>query len=200
MMNVVDSKANNNNDRYECVVKADLIELDEADSSLDEAQVFVTANKDVDMKNKIGRFGFAGLVQLRNNKIAVEVSGVSKKETSRRAHLRSLVATLEVLKEHCHVKEIKFYVADNYVYKLLTRGWLYTWMNNGYVKNNGCRVSNMDLIKPLVEALYSKELRGIRKDFYYFKELANEDYSVRRCLMKINKMSKENARELPVTQ
>ncbi len=200
MMNVVESKANAMNDRYECVVKADLVELDEADSSLDEAQVFVTANTDTDKTSNNGRIGFAAVIQLRNNKIAVEVSGVSKKETSRRAHLRCLVAALEVLKAHCHVKDVKFYVSDNYVYKLLTRGWLYRWMENGFVKNNGQRVSNMDLIKPLVEALYSKELRSIRNDFFYFKNLTNEEYSVRRCLQRVNKLSKENARELAVIQ
>lgn len=76
-----------------------------------------------------------------------EISGGEANTTNNRMELCAMIAGLEALKEPC---EVELYSDSKYVIDSITKGWVYSWKRNGWIKSDKKPALNRDLWEKLL--------------------------------------------------
>ena len=94
-------------------------------------------------------------VILRYGKNEKELSGGEKETTNNRMELTGVIAGLSALKEPCRV----IITTDSkYVVDSITKGWVYGWQKNNWIKSDKKPALNSDLWKQLLPLLEKHEV------------------------------------------
>ena len=98
--------------------------------------------------------GGYGIVLLYNG-LRKEISGGYKQTTNNRMELLAVIRALEALKEPC---KITLYSDSKYVIDSITKGWVYKWQKNNWMRNKTDPALNVDLFKLLLPLLKAHEV------------------------------------------
>lgn len=79
-----------------------------------------------------------------------EISKGYSHTTNNRMELMGVIAALKALKEPCSVT---LYSDSKYVIDSVTKGWVYTWQKNGWIKSDKKKALNADLWRQLLPLL-----------------------------------------------
>ncbi|MGN0523600.1 MAG: ribonuclease HI [Eubacterium sp.] len=90
-----------------------------------------------------------GAVLVYNGK-EKELSGGNPKTTNNRMELTAVIRALEALNEPCNVT---LTTDSKYVCDAVNKGWVYSWMKNGWKKADKKPALNVDLWQELLELL-----------------------------------------------
>lgn len=89
-------------------------------------------------------------VVLRYKDHIKEMSGGEEQTTNNRMELTAVIEGLSVLKEKCNVT---LTTDSKYVVDAVTKGWVYSWKNNGWRKADKKPALNVDLWEKLLQLL-----------------------------------------------
>lgn len=84
-----------------------------------------------------------------------ELSGGEKETTNNRMELTAVIEALSALKEPCSVK---LTTDSKYVCDAITKGWVYSWKQNGWKKADKKPALNIDLWEKLLPLLATNEV------------------------------------------
>ena len=90
------------------------------------------------------------------NGVEKELSGGENPTTNNRMELLAVISALEKLNQSCIVE---LYSDSKYVIDALTKGWLTSWIKNGWRKADKKPVLNVDLWQRLLPLLEKHEMR-----------------------------------------
>ena len=79
-----------------------------------------------------------------------EISQGYKLTTNNRMELLAVITALKALKEPCNVT---LYSDSKYVIDSITKGWVYSWQNTGWIKSDKNKALNVDLWEQLLPLL-----------------------------------------------
>ena len=88
-----------------------------------------------------------------------ELNGGEEETTNNRMELTAVIKGLEALKYPCRVD---LYSDSAYTVNAFLNGWIYGWQKNGWKKNDGKNVLNVDLWKRLMDLTYVHEVTFIK--------------------------------------
>lgn len=86
-----------------------------------------------------GPGGWAAILKYKNN--IKKISGFVPNTTNNRMEIFALINSLNILKENC---EIIIYSDSKYIVDSITKGWVFNWKKNNWLKKNK-KVPNSDL-------------------------------------------------------
>lgn len=89
------------------------------------------------------------------NGVEKELSGGENPTTNNRMELLAVISALEKLNQSCIVE---LYSDSKYVIDALTKGWLASWIKNGWRKADKKAVLNVDLWQRLLPLLEKHEM------------------------------------------
>ena len=89
------------------------------------------------------------------NGVEKELSGGENPTTNNRMELLAVISALEKLNQSCIVE---LYSDSKYVIDALTKGWLTSWIKNGWRKADKKEVLNVDLWQRLLPLLEKHEM------------------------------------------
>ena len=89
------------------------------------------------------------------NGVEKELSGGENPTTNNRMELLAVISALEKLNQSCIVE---LYSDSKYVIDALTKGWLTSWIKNGWRKADKKAVLNVDLWQRLLPLLEKHEM------------------------------------------
>ena len=89
------------------------------------------------------------------NGVEKELSGGENPTTNNRRELLAVISALEKLNQSCIVE---LYSDSKYVFDALTKGWLTSWIKNGWRKADKKPVLNVDLWQRLLPLLEKHEM------------------------------------------
>jgi len=89
------------------------------------------------------------------NGVEKELSGGENPTTNNRMELLAVISALEKLNQSCIVE---LYSDSKYVIDALTKGWLTSWIKNGWRKSDKRAVLNVDLWQRLLPLLEKHEM------------------------------------------
>ena len=89
------------------------------------------------------------------NGVEKELSGGENPTTNNRMELLAVISALEKLNQSCVVE---LYSDSKYVIDSLTKGWLTSWIKNGWRKADKKAVLNVDLWQRLLPLLEKHEM------------------------------------------
>ena len=89
------------------------------------------------------------------NGVKKELSGGENPTTNNRMELLAVISALEKLNQSCIVE---LYSDSKYVIDALTKGWLTSWIKNGWRKADKKAVLNVDLWQRLLPLLEKHEM------------------------------------------
>ena len=89
------------------------------------------------------------------NGVEKELSGGENPTTNNRMELLAVISALEKLNQSCIVE---LYSDSKYVIDALTKGWLSSWIKNGWRKADKKAVLNVDLWQRLLPLLEKHEM------------------------------------------
>ena len=89
------------------------------------------------------------------NSVEKELSGGENPTTNNRMELLAVISALEKLNQSCIVE---LYSDSKYVIDALTKGWLTSWIKNGWRKADKKPVLNVDLWQRLLPLLEKHEM------------------------------------------
>lgn len=89
-------------------------------------------------------------VVLRYKDHIKEMSGGEEQTTNNRMELTAVIEGLSALKEKCNVT---LTTDSKYVVDAVTKGWVYSWKNNGWRKADKKPALNVDLWEKLLQLL-----------------------------------------------
>ena len=89
------------------------------------------------------------------NGVEKELSGGENPTTNNRMELLAVISALEKLNQSCIVE---LYSDSKYVIAALTKGWLTSWIKNGWRKADKKAVLNVDLWQRLLPLLEKHEM------------------------------------------
>lgn len=111
-----------------------------------------------------------GAVLVYNGK-EKELSGGNPETTNNRMELTAVIKALEALNEPCNVT---LTTDSKYVCDAINKGWVYSWMKNGWKKADKKPALNVDLWKELLELL---KIHNV--DFVWVKGHNGHEYNER---------------------
>ncbi|MCH5321807.1 MAG: ribonuclease HI [Eubacterium sp.] len=100
-----------------------------------------------------GKGGWAAILVYKNNE--KEIFGGSHDTTNNRMELTAVIEALRQLKEPCRVT---LTTDSKYVCDAVTKGWVYSWKNNGWRKADKKPALNVDLWEELLPLLEKHEV------------------------------------------
>jgi len=103
-----------------------------------------------------GPGGYGVILQYEENK--KELSGSFADTTNNRMEIFAIIAGLEELKESCMVS---VYTDSRYVVDSMSKGWVYRWKSNGWMRNKKDKALNVDLWKRLLAQCERHEVKFI---------------------------------------
>lgn len=95
-----------------------------------------------------GKGGWGAILVYGNTE--KELCGASPETTNNRMELTAVIEALKALKEPC---EIMLTTDSKYVCDAITKGWVYSWKNNGWRKADKKPALNVDLWEQLLPLL-----------------------------------------------
>lgn len=95
-----------------------------------------------------GKGGWGAILVYGNTE--KELCGASTETTNNRMELTAVIEALKALKEPC---EIMLTTDSKYVCNAITKGWVYSWKNNGWRKADKKPALNVDLWEQLLPLL-----------------------------------------------
>lgn len=95
---------------------------------------------------------------LRYGTAEKELSGGEKATTNNRMELTAVIEALSALKEPCSVT---LTTDSKYVVDSVTKGWVYGWKKNGWVKSDKKPALNSDLWERLLPLLARHEVKFV---------------------------------------
>lgn len=95
-----------------------------------------------------GPGGFGVILRFGNH--VKELSGGEPETTNNRMELMGVITGLAALKEPC---EVTLTTDSKYVADSVTKGWVYGWQKNGWIKSDKKPALNVDLWKKLMPLL-----------------------------------------------
>ena len=95
---------------------------------------------------------------LRYGTAEKELSGGEKATTNNRMELTAVIEALSALKEPCSVT---LTTDSKYVVDSVTKGWVYGWKKNGWVKSDKKPALNADLWEKLLPLLARHEVKFV---------------------------------------
>ncbi len=84
-----------------------------------------------------------------------ELCGGEKETTNNRMELSAVIEALSALKEAC---KVKLTTDSKYVCDAITKGWVYSWKQNGWKKADKKTALNIDLWEKLLPLLDTHEV------------------------------------------
>ncbi len=129
----------------------------------------VTVYTDGACSGNPGAGGYAAIL-LYNGKTK-EISGGEKDTTNNRMELCAVISGLEALKEPC---EVQLYSDSKYVIDSITKGWVYSWQKNNWIKSDKKPTLNRDLWEKLLKLLEIHEV-----SYVWVKGHAGNEYNER---------------------
>lgn len=87
-----------------------------------------------------------------------ELFGSFADTTNNRMEIFAIIAGLEELKESCSVT---VYTDSRYVVDTMTKGWVYRWKSNNWMRNKKDKALNVDLWKRLLNLCERHEVKFI---------------------------------------
>ena len=93
-----------------------------------------------------GKGGFGAV--LIYNGVEKQVSRGFRKTTNNRMELMAAIEAMKLLKEPCNVE---LYSDSKYLTDAINKGWLESWVKNGWKKADKKKVLNIDLWEELIE-------------------------------------------------
>lgn len=103
-----------------------------------------------------GPGGWAAILLLPGTSHRREISGGFRRTTNNRMEILAVIEGLAALKEAC---EVDLFTDSQYVRNAVEKGWLYSWLKNGWRKADKKPVLNADLWQKLLPMLKLHELR-----------------------------------------
>ena len=100
-----------------------------------------------------------------------ELSGGAAETTNNRMELQAVIEGLEKLKEPCTVS---VYTDSSYVVQAVTKGWVYKWRENGWMRNKKDPALNSDLWQELLSWLKIHTV-----EFFWVRGHAENEYNNR---------------------
>lgn len=79
-----------------------------------------------------------------------EICGNERYTTNNRMELTAVIEALQALKRPCNVQ---LYTDSKYVVDAITKGWVYNWKANNWLRSNKQMASNVDLWTNLLKLL-----------------------------------------------
>lgn len=92
------------------------------------------------------------------NETEKEISGGEAHTTNNRMELTAVIMALKKLKEPC---EVTLTTDSKYVCDAITKGWVYSWKNNGWKKADKKPALNVDLWEQLLPLLETHKVEFI---------------------------------------
>ena len=89
-------------------------------------------------------------VIIRYNNIEKELKGGAKNTTNNRMELTAVIEGLKALNKPC---EVILQTDSKYVVDSITKGWVYNWKKNNWVKSDKKKALNIDLWEELLKLL-----------------------------------------------
>lgn len=102
--------------------------------------------------------GGYGIVLMYEGNIK-EISGGKKDTTNNQMEMMAVIKALEALKTPCNVK---LYSDSTYVVDSVSKGWVYSWKKNNWIKSNKEKAKNIDLWEELLELLKIHKVEFIK--------------------------------------
>ena len=93
-----------------------------------------------------GKGGYGAV--LIYNEVRKEINKGFRKTTNNRMELMAAIDALKLLKEPC---EVDLYSDSKYLTDSINKGWLFSWIKNGWKKSDKKPVLNIDLWENLIE-------------------------------------------------
>lgn len=87
-----------------------------------------------------------------------EISQGFRLTTNNRMELLAVITAIKALKEPC---KIDLYSDSKYVIDSITKGWVYNWQKNGWVKSDKKKALNVDLWEELLPLLKTHQVNFI---------------------------------------
>jgi ribonuclease HI len=102
--------------------------------------------------------GGYGVVLMHEGK-EKELSGGYKDTTNNQMEITAVIEGLKALKLPCNVK---LYSDSTYVVDSITKGWVYSWKKNNWIKSNKEKAKNIDLWEELLILLNVHNVQFIK--------------------------------------
>ena len=99
-------------------------------------------------KGNPGPGGYAALLCYRGTK--KEIAGYETETTNNKMELRGVIEALKALKEPC---EVSLFSDSKYVCDAVSKGWVYKWKENAWMRNKKDKAQNVPLWEELLELL-----------------------------------------------
>lgn len=93
-----------------------------------------------------GPGGWGAILIYKSNEL--ELSGFEDNTTNNRMELFAAISAIDALKEPC---KINLFSDSAYLCNGFLKGWIYTWLRNGWKTSNKTPVENRDLWEKLIK-------------------------------------------------
>lgn len=87
-----------------------------------------------------------------------ELSAGYRLTTNNRMEILAVIRSLEALKEKC---KVNLYSDSKYVIDAITKGWVYKWKKNNWMRNKSDKALNVDLWSRMLELLDKHDVNFI---------------------------------------
>ena len=150
----------------------------------------------------IGNPGLGGIAYMYfiDNGISKEKAIGYKRTTNNRMEIMAVIVGLEDIRKegtegsltNYPAKEIRVYTDSEYVCNIFNRGWIKTWMKNGWKKSDGNDVANQDLLQKLDGLINAFTTFGIKIGFTHVQGHADNEFN-----NKCDQMARDAANKTP---
>lgn len=87
-----------------------------------------------------------------------QLSGGASETTNNRMELTAVIEGLKALKRPC---KVTLYTDSKYIVDAITKGWVYKWKSNGWMRDKKSPALNSDLWKELLPLLETHEVEFV---------------------------------------
>ena len=107
--------------------------------------------------NNPGPGGWGAVVMYKD--VKKEISGFEDNTTNNKMEIMAVIQALELLKEPCNVK---VYSDSAYVVNSISKGWVYSWKKNNWIKSDKKKAKNIDLWESILKCMNMHKIEFIK--------------------------------------
>lgn len=107
--------------------------------------------------NNPGPGGWGAVVMYKD--VKKEISGFEDNTTNNKMEIMAVIKALELLKEPCNVK---VYSDSAYVVNSISKGWLYSWKKNNWIKSDKKKAKNIELWEIMLKFIDMHKIEFIK--------------------------------------
>lgn len=107
--------------------------------------------------NNPGPGGWGAVVMYKD--VKKEISGFEDNTTNNKMEIMAVIQALELLKEPCNVK---VYSDSAYVVNSISKGWVYSWKKNNWIKSDKKKAKNIDLWEIMLKCMNMHKIEFIK--------------------------------------